>query len=71
MSELSRLPPNQLVDPQVQQIVDFLDSVGLPSDNIIAAQSERSIIGDNLPRYIEGLSADKAYAFVSGEINIL
>jgi hypothetical protein len=49
--ELPHSPPlNQLIDPQAQRIIDFLDAIGLPSDNIIAAQSERAIIGDNLSR---------------------
>jgi hypothetical protein len=55
MNSLTSPPLNQLIDPQAQRIIDFLDAVGLPSDNIIAAQSERAIIGDNLPRYIEAL----------------
>jgi hypothetical protein len=58
MSDLTKLPPGQLIDPQAQRIVDFLDAVGLPSDNIIAAQSERAIIGENLPGYIRSLSPE-------------
>ena len=45
----------QLVDPQAQIVVDFLRNMGLPHDNIIAAQDQRSIIGQNLPAYIDGL----------------
>jgi hypothetical protein len=58
MTDLTKVPPSQLVDPQAQRIVDFLDAVGLPSANIIAAQSERSIIGENLPAYISSLPAE-------------
>nr|WP_313093226.1 hypothetical protein [Moraxella sp. CTOTU48268] len=47
-----------LIDPQVQRILDFLDHVGLPSDNIIAQQSERNIIGNNLPTYIQSLDPE-------------
>ncbi len=47
----------QLVDPQAQIIVDFLKNIGLPHDNIIAAQDQRAIIGQNLPTYIESLPA--------------
>jgi hypothetical protein len=47
-----------LIDPQAQRVVDFLEQVGLPSDNIIAAQSERAIIGQNLQTYIESLPAE-------------
>lgn len=47
-----------LIDPQVQRILDFLDNVGLPSDNIIAQQSERQIIGTNLPNYIQSLDPE-------------
>lgn len=48
-------PPMQLIDPQAQIIVDFLKNIGLPHDNIIAAQDQRAIIGQNLPAYIESL----------------
>lgn len=47
----------QLIDPQAQIIVDFLKNIGLPHDNIIAAQDQRAIIGQNLPSYIESLPA--------------
>lgn len=47
-----------LIDPQAQRVVDFLEQIGLPSDNIIAEQSERAIIGQNLPSYIESLPTE-------------
>ena len=47
-----------LIDPQAQRIVEFLEQIGLPADNIIAEQSERAIIGQNLPAYIESLPAE-------------
>ena len=47
-----------LIDPQAQRIVDFLQQIGLPHDNIIAEQAERSIIGQNLPAYIESLPTE-------------
>ncbi len=47
-----------LIDPQAQRIVEFLKQIGLPSDNIIAAQEERAIIGQNLPAYIESLPTE-------------
>lgn len=47
-----------LVDPQAQMVVDYLEQAGLPFDNIIAEKSEREIIGKNLPAYIESLSGD-------------
>jgi hypothetical protein len=55
MSELTKINPTELVDPQAQLIVNFLQQVGLPFDNIIAEQVERDIIGKNLPAYIESL----------------
>lgn len=59
---MSAIVPQQnqtaLIDPQVQRILDFLDHVGLPSDNIIAQQSERHIIGMNLPTYIQSLDPE-------------
>lgn len=55
MSKLTKINPTDLVDPQAQRVVDFLQQIGLPFDNIIAEQSERNIIGKNLPAYIESL----------------
>lgn len=55
MTTLVPKPPMQLVDPQAQIVVDFLKNIGLPHDNIIAAQDQREIIGQNLPTYIESL----------------
>lgn len=45
----------ELIDPHAQRVVDFLEQVGLPVDNIIAEQKERSIIGQSLPNYIQSL----------------
>ncbi|MCA9744586.1 hypothetical protein KC734_23820 [candidate division KSB1 bacterium] len=55
MNELSRTNPTDIVDPQAQLIINFLEHIGLPADNIIAEQSERNIIGQNLTNYIESL----------------
>jgi len=46
---------NQIVDAQAQRIVDYLESVGLPSENIIAGIDEREIIGNNLPAFVDKL----------------
>ncbi|MBL7649969.1 MAG: hypothetical protein JNK74_27665 [Candidatus Hydrogenedentes bacterium] len=43
------------VTPQAQKVVDVLTEFGLPSDNIIAEQSELVRIGQNLPSYIASL----------------
>lgn len=58
MSDLEKRTPTELVDPQAQRVVEFLEQIGLPSDNIIAEQSEREIIGKNLPDYIDTLPAE-------------
>lgn len=57
MNSIIPQSPMQLVDPQAQIIVDFLKNIGLPHDNIIAAQDQREIIGQNLPTYIASLPA--------------
>ncbi len=49
---------NSLMDPQAQRLVDFLREVGLPSDNIMAEPSERAIIANNLPGYLQSLPAE-------------
>lgn len=53
MADIVESKPNQIVDPQAQRIVEFLESVGLPSENIIATLGERETIGNNLPAFIE------------------
>ena len=55
---VSKNPHTELIDPQAQRVVDFLEQIGLPADNIIAEQSERSIIGKNLPAYVESLPSE-------------
>ncbi len=55
MSELTKVNSIDLVDPQAQRVVEFLQQIGLPFENIIADQSARNIIGKNLPTYIESL----------------
>jgi len=55
MSDLIKKSPSDIVDPQAQMVISFLEQVGLPSDNIIASQEERLIIGSNVARYIESL----------------
>jgi len=55
MSNIATKSASELVDPQAQRVVEFLKDIGLPADNIIAEQSERAIIGQNLPTYIASL----------------
>jgi hypothetical protein len=55
MGEISKAQPHELVDEQAQRVVSFLESVGLPAENIIASQSERSIIGKNIGDFISSL----------------
>jgi hypothetical protein len=55
MSDITRTNQTQLVDAQAQRVVEFLQQIGLPADNIIATQEERAIIGQNLSGYIESL----------------
>jgi len=58
MSEIVVKRSNELIDPQAQMLVDFLKDMGLPSDNIIANQSERQAIGESLPGLIASLPAE-------------
>jgi hypothetical protein len=54
-NELIKFEHGELIEVQVQRIIEFLELVGLPSDNIIAASTEREIIGKNLPQYLYDL----------------
>ena len=58
MTDIVKRSPTDLIDPHAQMVVDFLQQIGLPADNIIAEQNERAIIGQNLPAYIESLPED-------------
>lgn len=58
MSDITKFQNGELIEQQVQKINDFLEIIGLPSDNIIANVSERDIIGKNLPQYIYDLPAE-------------
>lgn len=55
MNNLIPKPQMQLVDPQAQMIVEVLQSIGLPHDNIIASAEDRAIIGHSLLALIESL----------------
>ena len=66
MNDIISRGQTELVDPQAQRVVDFLEQIGLPSENIIAEQSERLIIGQNLPTYINSLPEE-----VKGEARYL
>ena len=65
MTDIKKYEDGHLIERQVQLITDFLDTMGLPSDNIIADLGEREIIGKNLPQYIydlpEELKRDARY----------
>jgi hypothetical protein len=43
---------------KINNFDEFLSSFGLPFDNIIASTKERSIIGKNLPDFLNGLDAE-------------
>lgn len=58
MNSVIPMAQMQLVDPQAQMVVDFLKNIGLPHDNIIASYDQRSIIGRNLPGFIETLPTE-------------
>jgi len=58
MSQIVPKKSNELIDPQAQMLVTFLQEMGLPSDNIIADQDQRRLIGDNLDSVIRGLPAE-------------
>ena len=45
----------ELIDPQAQMVVSFLQEMGLPHKNIIAEQSQREIMGNNLHQLIKSL----------------
>src|SRR4051794_9747963 len=58
MSNIVPKKANELIDPQAQMIVGFLQAMGLPADNVIAAQDERRIVGDNIESLISSLPAE-------------
>jgi len=58
MNNITTFTSNNLVNPQDQRLVDFLRDAGLPHENIMATPSERSIIANNLPEYIQSLPTE-------------
>ncbi|QYC11487.1 hypothetical protein [Brevundimonas nasdae] len=58
MAGLVPIRSNELIDPQAQLLVSFLEQMGLPSENIIADQSQRAIIGTNLGELIASIPAE-------------
>jgi hypothetical protein len=58
MSNIVVKKSNELIDPQAQMLVGFLKEMGLPSENIIADQEQRRLIGDNLDNLIRNLPAE-------------
>jgi hypothetical protein len=48
LTNLTSPTSHELVDPQAQRIVEFLENIGLPHEGIIASQDQREIVGDNL-----------------------
>ncbi len=58
MNEVIELNHKELIDPQAQMIVSFLQEMGLPHENIIAEQSQRNIIGQNIASLINSLPSE-------------
>ncbi|ESZ31561.1 MULTISPECIES: hypothetical protein [unclassified Mesorhizobium] len=58
MSQIVIKKSSELIDPQAQLIVNFLKEMGLPYDNIIADQTQRAIIGDNIQGLVAALPAE-------------
>lgn len=59
MKDVVPTAPGELVDPQSQRIVEFLGSIGLPSENIIADLAQRKSIGDNLRAVIDNIPEEQ------------
>ncbi len=55
MSDIVSRKSNELIDPQAQMLVNFLQQMGLPTENIIAKQSQRAIIGNNIEALISSI----------------
>ena len=55
MSDIVPKKSNELIGPQAQMLVEFLEEMGLPSENIIANYKQRKQIGDNLDSLIRDI----------------
>lgn len=55
MNELTKKSPNEIADPQAQLLVNYLNQMNLPADNILAERDQRETIGNNLTSFIEKL----------------
>jgi hypothetical protein len=57
MADIVVKKSNEIIDPQAQMLVGFLKDMGLPSENIIADQNQRAIIGDNIQNLVASIPA--------------
>ena len=55
MTNLTPANGSQLIDPQSQRIVEIVQGLGLPTDNIIADLSQRIAIGQNIESIIDAI----------------
>jgi hypothetical protein len=58
MADIVVKKSNEIIDPQAQMLVGFLIEMGLPSENIIADQNQRAIIGDNIHNLVASIPAE-------------
>jgi hypothetical protein len=58
MTDVVPKKTNELIDPQANLLVTFLQNMGLPSDNIIASQDDRRAVGDMLEGLIRDIPND-------------
>lgn len=59
MPDLVPAAPGELIDAQSQRIVEFLGSMGLPSENIVAELSQRQNIGSNLRAVVDAIPEEQ------------
>ena len=57
-SELITKEEGNLLVPDTTKFEQYLDYLGLPTENIIADISERGVIQNNLPAFIESLDSE-------------
>jgi hypothetical protein len=58
MSDLTPAGSTELIDPQAQRILEIVEAMGLPVDNILADLGQRQVIGKNIQSIIEEVPAD-------------
>lgn len=59
MNELKKQRTEYLPSVETPKFDDYLNAIGLPTDNILADTDERGIVIENIPQIIKDIPSDR------------